>query len=210
MMPRRRPAAHAALVAAALLIGASVAHSSTEACRHVDLQGAVVAGQRFEASIGDGLIFRLDSEPGPAGSGWTVRVLRPPQDDEDYVEVMTPPYHGVNARFIEGWHFRNQDNTGPNAGDVNAPQHERDVSFVLTRVDYLVARDALERWLWPRTGDTDEDRVRALARHEDVPRGEGRLRIVELDLGTLGLGRRATIQRMKFTVGLCLPAPARP
>ena len=46
---------------------------------------------------------------------------------------LTPPYHFVpNPRFIEGWHFRNSDNTGPNEvgeKNVNAPQRVRDFIF---------------------------------------------------------------------------------
>lgn len=45
---------------------------------------------------------------------------------------LTPPLHGPNPCDIEGWHFRNADNTGPNEagdGNVNAPQREREFLF---------------------------------------------------------------------------------
>lgn len=101
----------------------------------MDFTGEIVHGQRFERPIVDGLIFRLDPEPGAAGTGWMVRVIRLPEEDEDYAGVMTPPYRGVNHRFIEGWHFRNRENTGVNQSDVNAPQYDREFGFVLTRDD---------------------------------------------------------------------------
>ena len=43
---------------------------------------------------------------------------------------MTPPWHFVpNAREIEGWHFRNGDNTAPNDASVNALQELREFIF---------------------------------------------------------------------------------
>jgi hypothetical protein len=43
---------------------------------------------------------------------------------------LTPPWHFVpNPREIEGWQFRNADNTGPNDGSVNAPQELREFIF---------------------------------------------------------------------------------
>jgi hypothetical protein len=49
------------------------------------------------------------------------RDLIPPSPGRGYI----PP------REIDGWHFRNADNTGPNTGDINAPQRERQFSFLL-------------------------------------------------------------------------------
>ena len=51
---------------------------------------------------------------------------------------------GTNHRLLEGWHFRNQANTGPNEGDVNAPQREREFDFVLTPADYEQASQAVD------------------------------------------------------------------
>ena len=43
---------------------------------------------------------------------------------------LTPPWHLVpNPRYVEGWHFRNASNTGPNDGSVNAPQETREFIF---------------------------------------------------------------------------------
>jgi len=71
--------------------------------------GRVVRGQTFEQRIGDGLAFRLTPDP----QGWTIGVIRAARPEEDYAGVATPPYRGINPRYVEGWHFRNLANTGP-------------------------------------------------------------------------------------------------
>lgn len=45
--------------------------------------------------------------------------------------VFAAPIHPVdiNPVHIAGWHFRNRNNTGPNTGDVNAPQRQRRFAF---------------------------------------------------------------------------------
>ncbi|MEM1230471.1 MAG: hypothetical protein AAGI15_08045 [Pseudomonadota bacterium] len=62
--------------------------------------------------------------------GWSLRLFaasegRSPVD----LSSVTPPFRGPNTRDLFGWHFRNADNTGPNAGAVNAPQHFRPFEF---------------------------------------------------------------------------------
>ena len=175
------------------------------ACRAADFTGEVGRGQRFERRIEGDLVFLLDPDLAPS-LGWTIKVVRAPRDDEDYAAVVTPPHRGINARFIEGWHFRDPDNTGPNLGGVNAPPARRDFSFVVKREDYRAAADALDRLLWQRPDDTDQSRQRALEVYERVARGEGTLRIHRLDLGNLVRGQQAWIDYMGFAVALCLPA----
>ena len=34
-----------------------------------------------------------------------------------------------NPQYLDGWHFRNAANTGPNDGSVNAPQTRREFFF---------------------------------------------------------------------------------
>ena len=174
-------------------------------CRPADFTGEVGRGQRFERRIEGDLVFLLDPDPAPS-LGWTIKVVRAPRDDEDYAAVVTPPHRGINARFIEGWHFRNPDNTGPNLGGVNTPPARRDFSFVVKREDYRAAADALDRLLWRRPDDTDQSRQRALEGYERAARGEGTLRIHRLDLGNLVRGQEAWIDYMGFAVALCLPA----
>ncbi|MBI1394234.1 MAG: hypothetical protein GC152_16005 [Alphaproteobacteria bacterium] len=60
-------------------------------------------------------------------NGWAVRVFENPQIGMAVdLTSLTPPHGGApNPRDIEGWHFRNADNTAPNDGSVNAPQSLR-------------------------------------------------------------------------------------
>lgn len=53
--------------------------------------------------------------------GWQIGVYADGHD----LTALTPPRMGPNPREIYGWHFRNADNTGPNTGEVNAPQDMR-------------------------------------------------------------------------------------
>lgn len=64
----------------------------------------------------------------PTAHGWRIEIR-----DTGGLElpVFAPPLRPVetNPLNIAGWHFRNRANTGPNTGDVNAPQHLRRFSF---------------------------------------------------------------------------------
>lgn len=86
------------------------------------LAGTVTEGRRYTAPAGPGWRFTLD----PGEFGWTIRLIA--RNGDDLAQV-TPPFHFVNPRYLDGWHFRNRANTGPNQGDVNAPQEIRDFIF---------------------------------------------------------------------------------
>ena len=74
-------------------------------------------------TIGPGWTFTLLRKE----TGWAIRLTD--KDGLDLTQI-TPPFHGpANPRDIEGWHFRNADNTGPNEGSVNAPQALRLFNF---------------------------------------------------------------------------------
>ena len=89
---------------------------------------------------------------------------------------MTGPSHFVpRATEIEGWHFRDAANTGPNTGDVNAPDETRHFLFSPR---------------WPRCKeavDLDKD-------------GQGILEITDMELGNLKHGEKAVMLMMEFTV----------
>ena len=87
------------------------------------LAGEISAGERFASPTGPGWTFALE----PDDHGWTIRLLDRGGDD---LSRITPPFHFVpNPRELHGWHFRNRANTGPNIGDVNAPQRLREFIF---------------------------------------------------------------------------------
>ena len=132
-----------------------------------------------------GLVFRL----APDTYGWTIGVIAAGRPDEDFAGIATPPYRGINARYLEGWHFRNGANTGPNTGDVNAPQHEREFAFVLSANDYHRASQVLDALLWGARPEAERQQLFEIL--SQVSRGRGRLRVKSSSLGNLQPGTQA-------------------
>jgi len=107
---------------------------------------------------------------------------------------LTPPWHFVpNPREINGWHFRNADNTNANDGSVNAPRELRDFIFS------------------PELGRGIEYNGSATT-SEDVEKvesfGRGWLRLDEFRLTPPRRGERASFEWLKFTA--CLTWPEQP
>ena len=127
---------------------------------------------------------------------------------EDYAGIATPPYHGENAAFIEAWHFRNADNTGPNEGEVNAPGKIRNFSFVLNEAQYDKFMNALSTWSGEKPEATAKQRDAAANFLLKAPRQRGTLSIVDMTLGGLEKGTHPWFESMKFNVNLCFPPPA--
>jgi len=140
-------------------------------------------GERFKESFGPGLTILLE----PREYGWEIIV----RDDrpEENIARLTPPFHIVpNPRYLEGWHFRNSDNTGPNDGSVNAPQDEREFIFspeVGRSIDYPVT-------------PTQAGKLSAF--------GRGLLVVKSMELGNLQRDERAHLERLEFEVQLSWPA----
>ena len=88
-----------------------------------EFSGSVMAGDLYTHEAGRAA-FILE----PRTHGWRIGMR-----DADGLEMETfaPPLRPVetNPRNIAGWHFRNRANTGPNTGDVNAPQALRRFVF---------------------------------------------------------------------------------
>jgi len=182
----------------AVLVVARAAGPLAAADQLAGFAGEVARGQAFERALAPGLVFRLVPDDG----GWTVWVGQPGTPDADWSGVVTPPFRGPNPRFLEAWHFRNADNSGPNLpgpGNVNAPQAVREFEFVEQAADYRRALDALQGVLWPKT---DAERQAALDVLEPIMARarRGRLTITDLELGGLGRGVRPWIERLRFVV----------
>ena len=170
--------------------------------RTVTFTGDVVKGRSFEQRIGANLFFRLV----PQELGWTIFVGSKADAANNFCGIVTPPYRGVNALQIEGWHFRNSDNSGPNEigpKNVNAPQELREFYFVLSEADYRTARDAVQILLWPYSYSKQQIDGAERA-HANLPKGSGTLTIRDLELNTLDRGKQAGIDRVKFNVSLVL------
>ena len=178
------PSLTARLAAAALAIGVGAAPADATAAKHrvIEFEGQLNRGEAFSHEFLPGYRFELR----PIEHGWEIAVRETWRPDENLARL-TPPFHFVpNPRFIEGWHFRNADNTGPNEppSSVNAPQQVREFIFsprVGVSIDYP-----------PEVGDIE--RIR--------DEGRGTLVISRMLLGNLTPGERATIRLMKFRVRL--------
>lgn len=154
------------------------------------LQGAVSKGERFTRTTAAGWIVTLQ----PDQEGWFLQVTIKGREAEDLARL-TPPWHFVpNAREIEGWHFRNADNTGPNEGSVNAPQELR---------EFIFSPDVGRGIEYNGSGTTPDDveKVRAF--------GRGWLFIDAYTLTPPKRGERAAFERITFSACLTWPANAR-
>ena len=112
------------LVVAAGDTQAEQACGVTDALAHARLKGEVYGTHGAEHPLSDKLTFVLE----PQAFGWTAKVRDVQGQD---LAIMTPPLRvvDINPRTISGWHFRNADNSGPNTGEVNAPQTWRRIAF---------------------------------------------------------------------------------
>ncbi|HMF48530.1 MAG TPA: hypothetical protein VK603_07800 [Candidatus Saccharimonadales bacterium] len=170
--------------------------------RNVRFSGEVLKGRSFERQVGANLFFRLV----PDELGWSIS-MGSKAAWKNFCSVVTPPYRGMNALRIEGWHFRNSDNSGPNEPgpkNVNAPQELREFYFVLNEADYRSAFDALQILLWPYSYSKQQIDA-AEGAHAKVRKGRGKLIIRDLKLNVLELGKQAGIERMTFDVELSFP-----
>ncbi|HYQ89138.1 MAG TPA: hypothetical protein VEU09_05865 [Candidatus Binatia bacterium] len=161
--------------------------------RTAAFQGSVSRGNRFRYALWDGLSLELD----PMEGGWRICVRDSTRPSEDLARF-TPPFHFVpNPRDIEGWHFRNLANTGPNKGDVNAPQESR--WFIFSRVvgRSIQPADSLEEAV-------TEDQVERAEQW-----GRGALDIEDLVLTPPKQGEKAAIQSMRFRVVIEEVRPSR-
>jgi len=145
----------------------------------IEFSGSIKAGQRFEHPFGNRFIFALE----PEQYGWRISVYEKGRR-EDLAEL-TLPLHGPNPTDIEGWHFRNEDNTMPNDGSVNVPQENRGFIFSPEVGRTINAPESTNEM----TMD-DIDRIEAF--------GEGELKITRLKLSPPQLQGTANIERMNF------------
>jgi hypothetical protein len=151
------------------------------------IQGTVRRGDTFQQLTPSGWILRLT----PVAEGWFLRVTVRGREREDLARL-TPPWHFVpNARQIEGWHFRNLDNTGPNDGSVNAPQELREFIFS-PQVGRAIEYDG------SATTAEDLEKVRSF--------GRGWLFIESYRLTPPGKGERAAFESLTFSACLTWPA----
>ncbi len=148
--------------------------------------GEVTKGEEYRSQFSDKYIFFL--EPLKSGNGWEIVIKEKGNEDGDNLARLTPPLHLItNPRFIEGWHFRNSDNTGQNETgekNVNAPGKIREFIFS-SKVGKQFQNEPTAEELEIIKND-----------------GTGILTIKEIELGNLTQGEKANISSMKFEVQL--------
>ena len=191
------------LLTGAVLNTAAGAQDCGESLRQATLESAVTRGSRVTHALPGNLEFRLQ----PLDYGWIIWIGDPAHAEENFAAIATPPFHGLNPLLIEGWHFRNSDNTGPNAPgpkNVNAPQRTRRFRFVPDNAGFDRAMESLAVASWPVDRSTAEISA-AREAYASTPKAEGKLDVVTLELGNLVAGERAWIELMGFTLSLCLP-----
>ena len=145
------------------------------------IQGALHRGERFDKSIGRGLFLRLV----PDEQGWEIEVG---DQSDDFTGCVTPPFHGITARQIQGWHFRADDNKAalPAAGFLTPGVNERRwFDFALTSTDNRKACD-----------NPDD-----FARYSS---GRGWFAITRMTLGNLAPGQQAWVESMQFEAEVSL------
>jgi hypothetical protein len=163
------------------------------ACAHqparqqITFTGAVAAGEAFQHPFGGRFFFVLE----PSEFGWTVAICEKARNEN--LARLTPPFHSVpNPREIEGWHFRNEENTGPNDGSVNAPQVDREFIFS-PEVGHSI--DGPTAYRQPTREEVDC--VNSF--------GRGAFHIEKLSLSPVKDGNRARILKMEFRCTISWP-----
>lgn len=140
-------------------------------------EGEVISGEKIRYLFGTEFFFHLV----PIEYGWEIAVAH--KTFPGNLARLTPPWHFVpNPRFIEGWHFRNRSNTGPNDGSVNASQNLREFIFS-PEVAY---GQVLQRKPTPK----EIERISQF--------GRGTLEVMNYELDEKRPGQRATMIRMNF------------
>ena len=151
------------------------------------IHGSVSRGRKFSATTRAGWIVQLV----PRAEGWSLQVTTKGREHED-LSRLTPPWNFVpNPREIEGWHFRNADNTGPNDGSVNAPQELRKFIFspaIGRQIEYKGSATSAE----------DVEKVRSF--------GRGWFFIDSYRLTPPRRGERAAFETITFSACLTWPA----
>ena len=195
------------IVSLGLIFLALLSVSAAPQDRSVVFTGEATEGKTFRKSIGHALDFVLMPDSG-GETGWTIEVLpagKPANPDcEDFVWVVTPPYHFQNARYLD-------TSYGITAQKAVAVGSHRDFSFVLNCADYETERKRVELVIYPN-GASDLEVDEAQAKLGSSPLGKGSLWILDSRItpghdGGTGQALGA-IHWIKFKVEIKFPAAA--
>jgi hypothetical protein len=146
----------------------------------IEFSGSIKAGQRFEHPFGDRFIFALE----PMQYGWGISVCE--KGREENLAGLTLPLHGPNPTEIEGWHFRNEDNTD-SGNDHSDMMSSDDREFIFSPE---VGKTINAPESTNEITEDDIDRIEAF--------GQGELKIKRLKLSPPQLHGTASIEQMNF------------
>jgi hypothetical protein len=161
----------------------------------IRLHGEVHRGEKVEKEIGRGLVFRL----APSEFGWEIEV-GPKDSTDNYMDCVNEPLHGITPFQIEGWLFRNDDNTAPRKpSEMLTPGigEKREFQFVLTAADEAKSCDDLEKMEHSRDKKAAEP-MPASRLFGARAGGDGSVTITHMTLGNLKPGQQAWIESMEF------------
>jgi hypothetical protein len=161
----------------------------------IRLHGEVHRSEKFEREIGRGLVFRLV----PDEYGWNIEV-GPKDGTDNYMDCVNEPLHGITPYQIEGWLFRNDNNSAnlkPSELLTPGIGEKREFQFVLTAADE--ARSCADMEKMEYTYDQKAAEPMAASRLFGVlAGGDGSVTITSMTLGNLKPGVQAWIESMEF------------
>lgn len=148
----------------------------------------VYGAHSYRERMPNGWVITLLNQP----AGWSFRLYaQAPGAESVDLSAITPPFRGPNTRDLFGWHFRNADNTGPNQGDVNAPQRLRPFEFS----EGLIGTGGFKPPPGPPHGEAERP----------AHAGRGWLEILDFGLADLNVGDRARMNYVKLRGCLTWP-----
>jgi len=153
----------------------------------VFMRGSVNRGETYQIRTEPWI---LTLNPGREGWGWWLSVMDRGREGDD-LSRLTPPLHGANPRHLDGWNFRNADNTGPNDGSVNVPGELREFIF----------SPAVGREIEYRGSGTTGDELATVRAF-----GRGWLFVDSYRLTPPRRGERASFESLTFRVCLTWPS----
>lgn len=164
----------------------------------IAFSGRIGKGETYKRQISEELHFRLDC----SNYGWVIWIGNI-TNASDYSMVATPPYRGLNSTVIEGWHFRNENNTGSNDNSINTPQETRLFQFVLNEEDYTVAEDYVHKVMWSYR-HSQASLIKSAEDFDSLPLGRGKLTITEMEFDNYTPGEKTGFKYINFEVEINL------
>ncbi|MGA3293759.1 MAG: hypothetical protein ABSE45_07225 [Candidatus Acidiferrales bacterium] len=183
------------LPAAVAQDGPAATRGAAEAVE-VRFTGEVAAGKEFRHEIGHGLVFGLAPLVGDAGGGWVIDIVpsaQPGDEPVEFSEVVTPPYHFYNDRYLASAY-------GYSVKEAVAmtPRH---FNFVMSTADDRIAEDVVNSALYPSAA-SDQEKDRIARESAGLHLGHGEFRILKSHV-TIAKGPYPdTIDWLKFEVSV--------